>query len=205
MSEFVNSQQDSLFVDDISMPGNKNWKIIIAVIAVALLILAGWWFYKKQGVSPSGSSGVPGAPDGAGDTTVPSQSATRLPASSGISVPNATSSNVPANVAKPSIVTPAAPNSSASFRKFSISVGGGQFTPNTVIVNIGDTVHLDITAADGGYDFTQPDYGFNVILPKGQAKIVEFQAPAEGKYTFFCKACGGPAKGPLGYIIVAPK
>ncbi|MBI4086283.1 MAG: cupredoxin domain-containing protein [Candidatus Liptonbacteria bacterium] len=190
------------------MAGNKNWKIIIAVIAAVLLVLAGWWLYKKQGVSPSGSSDGAGALDsagGAGDTTVPSQSATRLPASSGISVPNATSSNVPANVAKPSIVTSAAPNSSASFRKFSISAGGGQFIPNTVIVNIGDTVHLDITAVDAGYDFTQPDYGFNIILPKGQAKVVEFQATAEGKYTFFCKACGGPAKGPVGYVVVAPK
>lgn len=171
---------------------------MIAVAAVVLILLVGWWLLSGYS-GGTGGSVVPGGPESAAVSQGP---VTRLPAPSGISVPNATSLNVPANVAKPSAVTPAGPNRSASFRKFSISVSGNQFTPSDVIVNVGDTVHLDITAADKEYDFAQPDYGYFKPLPKSMTTPVEFQATAAGKFTFYCRACGGPAKGPVGYIIV---
>ena len=111
---------------------------------------------------------------------------------------------MPANVAAPSIVA-AANASGSAFRSFEIKVEGGHFTPDTVIVRQGDTVHIDVTGVDRAYDFTQPDYGFKTLLLKGQSKQIEFNASASGKFKFYCAACGGPDKGPVGYIIISPK
>lgn len=120
-------------------------------------------------------------------------------------VPDPDSANLPSNVAKPQAVAPAGPGGDAKLRSFAISAKGNQFSPNTVIVKVGDTVHLAVAAMDKDYDFTQPDYGFRIPLPKGKAIPIEFQATAAGKFTFYCKSCGGPSKGPVGYLIVAAK
>lgn len=93
----------------------------------------------------------------------------------------------------------------SNFRSFSLSVSSNEFSPSNVIAYIGDTVRLNITAKDKDYDFYQPDYGLSKQLPKGVAALVEFQVTAAGKYTFYCKSCGGPAKGPVGYVVVVPK
>ena len=79
------------------------------------------------------------------------------------------------------------------------------FIPDTVVVNKGDVVHIDLTAVDKDYAFTQPDYGFDSPIAKGKTRAIEFQAVAGGKITFFCKICGGPEKGPVGYLIVKDK
>jgi heme/copper-type cytochrome/quinol oxidase subunit 2 len=104
--------------------------------------------------------------------------------------------------AVPAVAVAAAPDSTASFRSFSIQVAGNAYTPNTVIVNKGDTVNLEISAIDGNYGFTQPDYGLNSVIKKGKTQKIQFQALTAGKFTFYCATCGGPAKGPVGYIIV---
>lgn len=193
------------------MEGDKR-TIIIVVIVVAVVLIGGFLlFNKNSGVSPFGPAGGPAkGPGPAGGTTggpvqLPGGPATRETVPSNVVVPGATSTNVPANVAKPQVIGPANPNNTASFRSFSITISGSAFTPNTVIVKVGDTAHINFTAVDKNYDFTQPDYGFNVSIPKGQTKLVEFSATAEGKFTFYCKTCGGPSSGPVGYIVVAPK
>jgi plastocyanin domain-containing protein len=88
---------------------------------------------------------------------------------------------------------------------FSIAVQNGAFTPNTIVLNQGDTVRMLLTARDRDYDFVQPDTGLSSNLPKGVEKIVEFSGMTAGKYTFYCASCGGPDKGPLGHIVVVPK
>lgn len=173
--------------------------------AVVLVILLAWYFGKGGGVR----TGLPGGQAGQGAAAVPGagalqQSATAKPVTENIAVPD-TSSNVSADVAKPTIVTPAAPGVTSKFRSFPISVSGNNFSPKEVIVNIGDTVNLKITAADKDYDFYQPDNGLSMPLPKGVPKTVEFQATGAFKYTFYCKSCGGPDKGPVGYVTVVPK
>lgn len=192
---------------------NLNKKTItylsIGVAVLAVIILA-WYLGNKGGAGSGNNSGVAGQ-SGAGanaGTTVakpagPVQSATRQTVSANIAVPDA-SSTVSSGVAKPNIVAQAAPGTSSKFRKFSIEVSGNKFTPDTVIVNMGDTVHLDISATDKSYDFYQPDYGLSQQLGKGETKTVEFQANANDKYTFYCKSCGGPDKGPVGYVVVVP-
>ncbi len=180
---------------------NKNAVIAgAAVLAIALAVFIGWYFGSKAGVPGEQQAGT--APQGAGMT--PEKSQTLQAVDPNTVVPDA-SSTVPANVAAPQLVTQASPNSQSNFRSFSLTVSGNEFTPNTVIVNVGDTVHLNIMAMDKDYDFTQPDTGLSQPLPKGVSKVVEFQATVEGKYTFYCKSCGGPAKGPVGYVTAVPK
>ncbi len=185
-----------------ALSDNKKYAVIVIVIVVVVL-LSWLLIYRRGGVSPGGNVG--GAPGQPGQPTTPQGPVTRQPVPSGTAVPGTSTVNLPASVAKPQFVAPAAPNTSANFRSFNITVSNNTFSPNTVIVNVGDTIHLNITAADKDYDFTQPDYGFKVPLPKGQTKVVEFQATAADKYTFFCKSCGGPNSGPVGYVIVVAK
>ncbi len=182
----------------------NNKKILIGgLVVLVIVVLVAWYFGKGSGVSykaGGGAAGV-GAPGTGGTAGGPVQSATRQSVSSNVTVPDATST-VSSNVAAPKIVTQAAPGSTSKFRSFSLSVTGGKFIPDTVIVNAGDTVHLNITATDKDYDFYQPDYGLSTALPKGVAKVVEFQATSQDKYTFYCQSCGGPSKGPVGYVTV---
>ncbi len=183
----------------------NNKKILIGgLVVLAVVILLAFYFGKDKGASYKAGGGVAGGTAALGGKAgEPVKSTTRQEVGSGVVVPDASaSSTVPANVAKPSIVTEAAPGSTSKFRSFSISVTGGKFVPETVIVNAGDTVHLNITAADKDYDFYQPDYGLSTPLPKGAQKVVEFQATSQDKYTFYCQSCGGPSKGPVGYVTV---
>ena len=113
-------------------------------------------------------------------------------------------SSVPANVAAPTVVQPVNTkiNTGIQYRAFSLTIANGAFSPDTIIVRSGDVAHITITAADADYDFTQPDYGLRVGISKGQTKVVESQLSTPGKFTFYCGDCGGPDKGPKGYIIV---
>jgi plastocyanin len=111
-------------------------------------------------------------------------------------------SKVPENVAKPAIVVPSAPTAESQLRVFEIKINEDRFLPDTVIVRKGDIVRVKFTAVDKGYDVYQPDYGFRQEIPKGESKPVGFGAHAVGRFTFFCKTCGGPAEGPVGYLMV---
>jgi len=179
----------------------ENKKIMIAVgIAVAVIVVIFFaWYFGKNSVSQNGGAGT--TPGATGTSAV---SDTRQSVSANMTVPG-TTSTVPVNVAKPAIVTQAAPGTVSNFRSFTIQVSGNKFSPDTVIANAGDTVHINITAVDKDYDFYQPDYGLSLSLPKGVAKVVEFQVTTPDKYTFYCKSCGGPASGPVGYVTVVPK
>jgi len=167
-----------------------TWFLIGAGILAVIIFV---WYLGRNSVGPYGQQTWLGG--GAPPST------TRHAVPSNIAVPDIGSS-VPSNVAKPQIVAVALTGSSASFRSFSITVSGNKFTPDTVIVKAGDRVSLSIKAVDKDYDFTQPDYGLSSPLPKGKTTKVEFQATAADKYTFYCKICGGPSSGPVGYVTV---
>jgi len=175
---------------------NKNLAIIVVVIVVvvvALLFIFVWRGPQKIGAPTPGTPGT--------------GSATRQSIASGtVAVPEVGAKDVPQNVAVPQNVLPAAQTGAAKLRTFSIRANNDEFSPDTVIVNLGDTVRLDLTAVDKNYDFFQPDYGLkNSSIGKGQTAHVAFQATAAGKFTFYCVSCGGPAKGPVGYLeVVAP-
>lgn len=164
-------------------------------IVIGVLILGFAVFIVFSTKRPPGGAVVPG---GQTETGV---SKTMAPAPIDVKVPEPNSS-VPANVAKPSVVTPASPGSPANFRHFNLRIEGNKFIPDTVIVNKGDVVDLAISAVDKNYDFNQPDFGLRKSIPKGQTGGLQFGAISAGKFTFFCSVCGGPDKGPVGYIII---
>ena len=174
---------------------------IVVVIVVILAVVATILFKVGRGkktVSPVASPGAGGGAEEGG-------SATRAPAPQDVVIPDKSSANVPENVAKPNMQTPANPANSATFRGYALHAENDTFVPDTVIVKQGDTVHLELTAVDKEYDFTQPDYGFSVTVARGAKKTFQFDATAAGKFTLFCKSCGGPSQGPVGAIVVVPK
>lgn len=163
--------------------------IAVAIVAVALVL----YFSQKNVGGPSGAA--------------PAEqiNPTRTSAPAGLVVPGEGDKNVPAGVAVPQSVSAGSPTDpSVSHRSFLIRAAGNQFSPNTVIVKIGDTVNISLTAVDKNYDFTQPDYGFKASIPKGKTGRIDFAATVSGKFIFYCASCGGPAKGPVGYIVIAP-
>ena len=171
---------------------------IIGVIVVAFVLVLLFAFVK----GPSGT--IPGGING--QEVEPQGPVTREAPPRNVVVPDVGAENVPENVAVPESVSPAAPHrGDASFRSFNVSINGGKFEPDTVIVKMGDTARINVTAVDGDYDYFQPDYGFKVRLAQGETKFTQFDATAAGKFTIFCESCGGPDRGPVGYLIVAPK
>ena len=162
--------------------------VIIVIAAVAFLSFG----------NPQSNTAPEQTQNGTGTNVV-----TREAPPSNVVVPDTGTTNVPTGVAVPESVSPSQTGSSQDLRTFAIQANAGAFIPDTVIMKKGDTVHINITAVDRDYDFTQPDYGANGIkIPKGTTKAIDFDGTAPGKFMFYCSSCGGPTKGPVGYIII---
>jgi heme/copper-type cytochrome/quinol oxidase subunit 2 len=106
------------------------------------------------------------------------------------------------DVAIPTVVAPAAPGVDSKYRSFDIKAEGGLFAPANVIVNQGDTVHINLTAVDRDYDFIIPSFSMKQTAKKGQTRIVEFQASQIGSFVFYCEVCGGATSTAKGNIII---
>ncbi|MEK9173512.1 MAG: hypothetical protein AAB594_03015 [Patescibacteria group bacterium] len=120
-------------------------------------------------------------------------------------VPEKDTQNLPGNIAKPEVFYELKRRPGTGLRVFSLTIEGDTFKPDTVIVNEFDRVKINLTAVDKDYDFTQPDMGRPMKIPKGTTEFIEFQAQGGKKLTFYCALCGGPEKGPIGNIIIKPK
>ena len=183
----------------------SNTKKIIGVVVlvVIIIVVAVIWYQYAQHSAPNNSAGSAATGVNTGALTETSSTRTAVPA--GAIAPNKGASSTAANIAVPVIQGAGDPSGNVSYRSFNITVQNEAYTPDTVIVNQGDTVNLDLTAVDAAYGFTQPDYGFNAVIPKGKTQIIQFQALSPGDFTFYCASCGGPSKGPVGHIIVVAK
>lgn len=105
-------------------------------------------------------------------------------------------------VAVPTVVTPAAPGVAQRYRSFDIQANGNLFTPSSVIGNINDTIHINLTAVDKDYDIVFPSYNMRGVIKKGQTKPMQFQATQEGSFTFYCESCGGVNSASKGTVII---
>lgn len=176
-------------------------KIIILAAVAIVIIIGGMAAYRYSDIySGSQINGGNLIENVAGQ---PVESLTRAEAPKNVKIPEA-GEEAAEGVAVPVSVTQAAPGVSAKFRLFTILAENDLFDPSTVIVKIGDTVHINFTAVDKTYDITFPDYGMKQTATKGQTKILEFQAVSDGKFTYYCSSCGGINSKTIGYIIVAP-
>jgi nitrous oxide reductase len=180
---------------------NKNKIIILVVVATMIAIFFVMNFSKnKSNVTRDNRE------ENITDEKSQSQNQTWQDSLKNIEVPEVGETNVSKGVAVPRNVIPASTASEAKIRNFSeMKIENNTFVPEEFIVKQGDVFDVNVTAVDKDYDFTQPDYGFNLNIKKGETKRVQFQATASGKFTFYCKSCGGPEKGPIGYLTVVPK
>ncbi|MBI4119665.1 MAG: cupredoxin domain-containing protein, partial [Parcubacteria group bacterium] len=127
---------------------------------------------------------------------------TRKPVPPDVHVPEPGEKPADESVAVPVSTATAGPNvENQKFRVFNIVARNGKYEPSTIIVNVGDTVHIDFTAEGGTYDFFLPDFGLTQTAGPGVKKVVEFQANYSGSFTFSCKnLC--PSGGMEGALIV---
>lgn len=182
--------------------GDKKTIIITIVIVVVVVIFILIFTGNGNGTEVSEA---PESEAGPASEVEPEKSMTREEVPEGIVVPEVGAEIEDETVAVPDLVAPAAPGVSAKFRRFNIVANENAFVPSEVIVNIGDTVHIDFTAIDKTYDITFPDYGMKQTVVPGEKKIFEFQAVLSGKFLYYCDLCGGLDSEVKGYIIVVPK
>lgn len=179
------------------MFGSNQKKIIVVSLVVLILVVFGaaWIIQEKSKTNDT-------TPDSDGFIT-------RADVPRGTNVPELGDSNLPDNVAPPLNVVEEKILSSEdketqapSLRTFEVTIDEDKFTPDTVIVKKDDRVRIKFIAVDKDYDVSQPDYGLRQVIPKGSFKFLEFRASWDGQFTFFCPSCGGPEKGPEGFLIV---
>ena len=184
-------------------------KLIVIIAVSAIIIIGGIYLLGFAGSRKTDLTGDKSnqAQDEANannsETAKSLESATKSAVPENIKIPEVGEKTAD-NVAVPTTVSAAAPGVEAKFRSFDIKGENGSFNPSTVIVKKGDTVHFNFLATDKDYDITFPDYGMKQTAKKGENKILEFQAVAEGKFAYYCDASGGLAGTAKGYIIVAP-
>jgi heme/copper-type cytochrome/quinol oxidase subunit 2 len=166
--------------------------VILVLVAILLVLGIALWFSRGPVAGPAGGPA-------AGTNTSPTKAAV----GSDAIVPDG-KGQAPEGVATPQSVIAAAPGTNAKLRVFNLVFEKNTVTPGAVSVHAGDTVQINFTAKDGTYDFTQPDLGFSLKIPAGATKLVEFSTPSPARYLFYCASCGGPEKGPAGYIYVVP-
>ena len=183
---------------------SQNKKIILAagiIIVVGLAVFygikAGWWV--KLNVPFLNNIASPTDTSDSENSAFP----TRQDAPKNVEVPEPGSSGQSADIAVPEISVEAAPGVAAKLRIFNIAASGGKYSPSTIIVRTGDTVHINFTAEDDTYDIVFPDYGLRQQAKKGETKVIEFGATIDGQFAFHCEnACpNGKAQGTL---IVTP-
>jgi nitrous-oxide reductase len=83
------------------------------------------------------------------------------------------------------------------------------FTPEHVVVNVGDMVVMHVTniekARDATHGFAVNKHNINVSLEPGESTTVRFRAPKEGVYPFYCtEFCSALHLEMAGYLIVRP-
>jgi heme/copper-type cytochrome/quinol oxidase subunit 2 len=174
----------------------KKILIVVAIAIIAVVVIVFILAERNGAKNPNTTNG-----GSANSGTASSAPITRLPVPADVVVPEVGTATT-SDIAVPQVEAAAAPGVGAKYRSFNIIVQNNGFAPSTIAVNLGDTVNLQVGAVDGNYDFTQPDFGFHVALPEGQDKQIQFAATAKGEFVFYCSVCGGPAKGPVGYLIV---
>lgn len=176
---------------------NKNKVLILGAVIAAVVLVVIYYLAQPSGrYSASNKTPV---------QTAPPVSTTKLPVPENTKVPGAGETQVDKSIAIPVSVIQSAPGASTKLRTFKISAANNAFDPATVIVNVGDTVHINFTAVDKTYDITVPDYGLKQTAQKGETKILEFQALSEGKFLYYCDLCGGEKSATKGYIVISKR
>jgi protein-disulfide isomerase len=77
------------------------------------------------------------------------------------------------------------------------------FTPDPIIVNLGDRVRLNIRSLDVTHGFAVDEFGINTVIPLGQTVTIEFIADKAGVFGTRCTVpCGTGHPMMIGTVIV---
>lgn len=190
---------------------NKKKIILVLgfILILALLALILWQLkYGNQSVVPIVEVGNQFVPDASQSSSTPrdwEETDTRKAVPEGVTVPEMQTivpDNLKEQIAVPTAAVPVVEGSSAQIRIFNVKAQADKFIPEKIIVNQGDTVHIEFTAVDKAYDFTLSGYNMKQAPKQGETKQLEFQALQDGDFIYYCSACGGLQSGPQGHIIV---
>ena len=89
-------------------------------------------------------------------------------------------------------------------KTFQITAKKYDYTPDTIKVNQGDKVVLQVTATDVDHGFGIKEYNINRVLPKDKMVTIEFVADKKGEFTISCtKFCGWGHFGMQAKLIVS--
>lgn len=88
-------------------------------------------------------------------------------------------------------------------KTFNITAKQFEFTPNTISVNEGNKVVVNLTSTDVDHGFAVTEYGISETVTAGETKTIEFTADKKGTFTFKCPVpCGEGHMDMIGNLIV---
>jgi len=88
-------------------------------------------------------------------------------------------------------------------KEFSLIAKEWEFVPNTITVNKGDRVILNIQNVDVAHGFALTEFNVNEDLEPRKTTKIEFVADKEGTFPFFCSVfCGDGHSAMKGRLIV---
>lgn len=88
-------------------------------------------------------------------------------------------------------------------KEFEVTARQFEFIPETIEVNKGDTVRLNIQSTDVTHGIAIPEFGVNRELQPGKKITVEFEADKSGTFNFYCSVYCGSGHGSMnGQLIV---
>lgn len=105
-------------------------------------------------------------------------------------------------VAVPSHVVASAPGAETDIRIFQVRIENDRFIPPQIIVNLNDIVRVEFTSVDKDYDVILNGYEMMVKPKQGETKALEFKAMLDGRFVYYCEACGGLNSLSRGEIII---
>jgi nitrosocyanin len=126
-----------------------------------------------------------------------------------ITTPETTKTETPA-VTEPAIETTTPevtaveePAPIQEIKTFNITAKQFEFIPNTISVNEGDKVVINLTSEDVMHGFAVTEYGISQTVEAGQTATIEFTADKKGIFTFKCPVdCGEGHTEMIGNLIV---
>lgn len=172
-------------------------KKVVVVSVLAILVIAGISIAIFSGKNPA-TPDVSGV-NGGSKVPEPSKTASSVPGNAVVLDPNSK------DAAAPVAVKSLSGKTGVDDRTFNISLSGNALTPSNISIYLYDLVNINFTS-DRDLDFIQPDLGLSWNVRAGQTTTIKnFQGVMSGKFLYYCKSCGGPDKGPVGYFTIVPK
>ena len=94
-------------------------------------------------------------------------------------------------------------DTAAETKTFDVVASQFAFSPDTLTVNVGDTVVINLTSSDVPHGFSLSDFGISETITPGKTKTVEFVADQAGTFSFTCSVvCGAGHSGMRGSLVV---